>query len=178
MVCRSLLVVAIAVALPLSVACARAPSAGPDAGVASAPAPSVADAAPMEPATAALPPVVVHKNANCGCCHLWVEHMREAGFAVEVRNVGNMGPVKARAGVPPAMGSCHTAEVAGYFIEGHVPADDVKRLLAERPEARGLAVPGMPLGSPGMEVPDGRTQPYDVMLVTDGEPSVFAHHGD
>jgi len=122
--------------------------------------------------------VLVHKNASCGCCLLWVEHLREAGFTVEVRNVGDMGPVKERVGVPHGMGSCHTAEVAGYFIEGHVPAGDIRRLLAERPDAKGLAVPGMPLGSPGMEVPGGRTQPYDVILVTDGGHEVFARHGD
>lgn len=122
--------------------------------------------------------VVVHKSPYCGCCGLWVEHMREAGFAVEVRNVDNLEPVKTRVGIPAGKGSCHTAEVDGYFIEGHVPADDVKRLLAERPDAKGLTVPGMPLGSPGMEVPDGRVQPYTVELVhADGSSSAFARHG-
>ncbi|WP_339830237.1 DUF411 domain-containing protein, partial [uncultured Arenimonas sp.] len=82
-------------------------------------------------------------------------------------------------GIPPAKGSCHTAEVDGYFVEGHVPADDVKRLLRERPEARGLTVPGMPAGSPGMEMPDGRVQPYTVELITpDGKAEPFARHGD
>jgi len=81
--------------------------------------------------------------------------------------------------VPFAMGSCHTAEVGGYFVEGHVPADDIKRLLRERPSARGLTVPAMPVGSPGMEVPSGRVDPYDVLLVApDGSASVFAHYGD
>ena len=126
---------------------------------------------------AAATTVLVHKNASCGCCHLWVEHMREAGFTVEVRDTVDMRQVKERVGVPPGMGSCHTAEVAGYFIEGHVPADDVKRLLAGRPDARGLTAPGMPLGSPGMEVPGGRAQPYDVLLVTDDGHEVFARHG-
>ena len=127
----------------------------------------------------ALPKVVVHKNASCGCCLLWVEHMQQAGFAVEVRNVDNLEPVKTRVGIPAGKGSCHTAEVDGYFVEGHVPADDVKRLLAERPDAKGLTVPGMPLGSPGMEVPDGRVQPYVVELVAaDGSTSAFARHAE
>jgi hypothetical protein len=90
----------------------------------------------------------------------------------------NLGPVKERVGVPPAMGSCHTGEVEGYFVEGHVPAADIKRLLKEKPKARGLTVPGMPAGSPGMEVPSGQVDPYDVLLVAkDGSTSVFAHHG-
>ncbi|MBX3694117.1 MAG: CopG family transcriptional regulator [Steroidobacteraceae bacterium] len=103
--------------------------------------------------------------------------MKEAGFPVEVRDVDNLDAIKGRVGVPYAKGSCHTAEVAGYFVEGHVPAADVKRLLAERPAAKGLTVPGMPAGSPGMEVPDGTVQPYDVELVAeDGTTSVFSRH--
>lgn len=134
---------------------------------------------PAQSQVAAQPLVVVHKSPSCGCCGLWVEHMHEHGFQVEVRDVDDMGPVKERVGVPVGMGSCHTAEVAGYFIEGHVPAADVRRLLAERPDARGLAVPGMPLGSPGMEVPDGRVQPYEVVLVgSDGSTSTWSRHGD
>mgnify|MGYP001218801070 CR=1 FL=1 len=123
--------------------------------------------------------VVVHKTETCGCCHLWVQHMRDAGFQVTVRDVVDMGPIKERVGVPYGMGSCHTARVGGYFIEGHVPAADVARLLEEQPEAKGLTVPGMPLGSPGMEVASGDVQPYDVHLVArDGSTSVFVHHGD
>lgn len=126
---------------------------------------------------AAFPLMQVHKNEGCGCCDQWVEHMRAAGFKAEVHEVSNMGPIKERVGVPPAMGSCHTAEVDGYFLEGHVPAQDAIRLLKDRPEARGLTVPGMPLGSPGMEV-EGQSQPYDVHLVAkDGSTTVFAHHG-
>ena len=103
--------------------------------------------------------------------------MEKAGFRVEVRNVDNMGPIKERVGIPAAMGSCHTAEVDGYFAEGHVPAQDMLRLLRERPKAKGLTVPGMPVGSPGMEIPR-QMQPYDVLLVAlDGSTSVFAHHG-
>ena len=122
--------------------------------------------------------VVVHKSPTCGCCTDWVEHLREAGFAVEVRETFNMAPIQQRVGLPYGLGSCHTAEVDGYFVEGHVPAEDVARLLAERPEARGLAVPGMPLGSPGMEVPSGEVEAYDVLLVLpDGSTEVFARHG-
>lgn len=122
--------------------------------------------------------IKVYKTESCGCCKLWVAHLEKAGFGVEVENMNNLGPVKERVGLPPGLGSCHTAEVSGYFVEGHVPATDIKRLLRERPAARGLTAPGMPLGSPGMEVPSGETQPYDVLLVAkDGTTSVFAHHG-
>lgn len=137
-----------------------------------------------EPANASpvdnsLPLVTVHKSRYCGCCVKWVDHMRAEGFEVRVVETEDMGPVKQRVGIPPAKGSCHTAEVDGYFVEGHVPAEDVKRLLAERPEARGLTVPGMPAGSPGMEMPDGRVQPYTVELITpDGKAKPFARHGD
>jgi hypothetical protein len=125
-----------------------------------------------------LPGVTVHKNASCGCCKIWVERLRSAGFPVEVRDVDNLNDVKQRVGIPYGMGSCHTAEVDGYFVEGHVPIEDVKRLLRERPAAKGLTVPGMPAGSPGMEVPSGAVQPYDVILVgRDGSTSVFSHHG-
>jgi len=134
--------------------------------------------APESMAAAARDTVVVWKNESCGCCKLWVQHLEEAGFAVQVHDIDNMGPTKERVGIPVAMGSCHTGEVGGYFVEGHVPAEDIKRLLRERPEAKGLTVPAMPLGSPGMEVPSGETQPYDVFLVArDGSTSVYAHHG-
>lgn len=123
------------------------------------------------------PPITVYKSPTCGCCGLWVDHMREAGFRVEVIEEQNLGPRKAALGVPPGMGSCHTATVGGYVIEGHVPADDVRRLLLERPAARGLAVPGMPIGSPGMEM-GHRRDPYTVWLLRqDSPPQAFAHHG-
>ena len=126
---------------------------------------------------AALPLVVVHKSPTCGCCESWITHMKAAGFPVEVKDVDNLDAIKTKVGVPYGKGSCHTAEVGGYFVEGHVPATDVKRLLAERPQAKGLTVPGMPAGSPGMEVPDGTVQPYAVELVAlDGTTTVFAHH--
>jgi hypothetical protein len=126
-----------------------------------------------------LPTVTVFKNETCGCCNLWVEHLRKAGFTVNANNVDNLGPIKEQVGVPIGQGSCHTAQVGDYFVEGHVPADDIKRLLRERPHAKGLAVPAMPMGSPGMESPSGEVQPYDVLLVAkDGATSVYAHHGD
>lgn len=131
------------------------------------------------PSPALLPPLTVYKSRSCGCCGKWVDHMRAAGVTVEVRDVDNVHPVKMRVGVPVGKGSCHTAEVGGYFLEGHVPASDVKRLLSEKPAAKGLAVPGMPLGSPGMEVPDQHAQPYDVELVADdGSTSRFSRHGE
>ena len=142
---------------------------------AAVPAVAVPEAAPTPPR---LPLVVVHKSASCGCCGLWVDHMRQAGFTVEVRNEDNLNPVKEKVGVPYGKGSCHTAEVGGYFIEGHVPAADVERLLAEKPDAKGLVLPGMPLGSPGMEVPDGTVHPYTVELVRrDGSTVPYASHG-
>ena len=129
-------------------------------------------------ADAALPPVLVHKSASCGCCGTWVEHLRNAGFAVQVNETEDLNPIKERLGVPYGKGSCHTAEVGGYVVEGHVPADDIKRLLRERPKGKGLVLPGMPLGSPGMEVPDGTVEPYTVELVQpDGQVRPFARHG-
>lgn len=134
-------------------------------------------AAPAQPGTEPLPHVLVHKNEYCGCCNGWIEHLRKAGFHVEARNVDNMDPVKTRVGVPTGKGSCHTAEVGGYFVEGHVPAVDIKRLLAEKPDAKGLVLPGMPIGSPGMEAPDGSTEPYTVELVgRDGTTTPYASH--
>jgi len=128
-------------------------------------------------AAAALPSMVVYKDAYCGCCKAWVDYMRKQGFQVDVRETDGLDTVKTQAGVPDDQRSCHTAQIGGYFVEGHVPADDVRRLLKEKPKARGIAVAGMPMGSPGMEVPGGRTMPYDVVLVkADGTTQVFAHH--
>ena len=124
-----------------------------------------------------LPVALVHKSPTCGCCGLWVDHLKEAGFPVEVRDSEDVTPVKQRLGVPYGKGSCHTAEIAGYFIEGHVPAEDIKRLLAEKPDAKGLVLPGMPMGSPGMEGPEGTARPYTVELVgRDGTTSPFSQH--
>lgn len=112
--------------------------------------------------SAAQSPVIeVYKSATCGCCRVWVSHLEEHGFTVRATDVADMGTVKARAGVPPVLGSCHTGIVEGYVVEGHVPAADVQRMLAERPDIAGIAVPGMPIGSPGMEGPN--PQPYDVI---------------
>ena len=131
----------------------------------------------MPAASTGLPALLVHKHESCGCCGAWVDHMRTAGFAVDVRNVEDMQPVKSRLGVPHEMASCHTGEIAGYFNEGHVPAGDIKRLLQERPDAKGLALPGMPVGSPGMEHPEGFRQPYTVVLVGhDGQPRPYSTH--
>ena len=124
-----------------------------------------------------LPVALVHKSPTCGCCGLWVDHLKEAGFQVEGRNSEDVMPVKQRLGVPYGKGSCHTAEIADYFIEGHVPAEDIKRLLAEKPDAKGLVLPGMPMGSPGMEGPEGTARPYTVELVArDGTTSSFSQH--
>jgi len=126
---------------------------------------------------AALPVVAVYKTPWCGCCKLWVEHLRKAGFTVEVHEVEDLEAEKDRMGVPADKRSCHTAQVAGYYVEGHVPAADIKRLLKDKPKAEGLVLPGMPIGSPGMEMPDGRTQPFAVELVdAKGHATVFARH--
>ena len=118
----------------------------------------------------------VTKSASCGCCKHWVEHMRKAGFTVEVREVEDVGPTAKRLGVPEMLRSCHTSQVGGYVIEGHVPAADVKRLLAAKPKATGIAVPGMVVGSPGMENGD-RKEPYQVILFDRaGKTKVFASH--
>jgi hypothetical protein len=125
-----------------------------------------------------LPLMTVHKSPTCGCCGLWVDQMQGAGFSVNVVPMDDLNPLKIAMGVPPAGGSCHTAIVGGYFIEGHVPAADIQRLLSERPAARGLTVPGMVVGSPGMEVPSGEVQPYTVYLVDlEGNSSPYSHHG-
>ena len=108
--------------------------------------------------------VEVYKSPTCGCCSKWVDHLRDNGFIVNTHDVGNK-EARARAGISPTLGSCHTALVNGYAIEGHVPARDIKRLLRERPKAVGLAVPDMPHGSPGME--GKRVDPYDVLLIKD-----------
>ncbi|SMO32499.1 DUF411 domain-containing protein [Fodinibius sediminis] len=107
--------------------------------------------------------VVMYKNPGCQCCTEWAQHMEQAGFAVTERPTGSLPAVKADHDVPYNLGSCHTALVNGYVVEGHVPVKEVKKLIRERPDAVGLAVPGMPIGSPGMEQ-GSRTEPYDVIL--------------
>jgi hypothetical protein len=125
---------------------------------------------------ASLPPMRVHKTPTCGCCNAWVEHLRSAGFTVETIDVPDTSPIASRLGVPDALRSCHTAEIDGFAIEGHVPAAEIRRLLRDRPDAAGLAVPGMPLGSPGMEMGD-RRENYDVILFNRaGTTRVFASY--
>ena len=116
--------------------------------------------------------LVVYKSPTCGCCKGWVKHMRENNYKVEVHNQQSVQPVKDAMGVPAKLRSCHTAVVEGYVIEGHVPADAVARLLRERPPIRGLAVPGMVMGTPGMEGP--RNDPYDIIAFEDdGSVSIY-----
>ena len=170
--------------LTVMTACARTPEAvngkvSVSVGIQAAPSSSIGTATenPAQRANTGLPHMLVHKSPTCGCCTQWVEHLRKAGFAVEVRDQENLEPVKAGLGIPFGKGSCHTAEVAGYFVEGHVPAEDIKRLLAQRPDAKGLVLPGMPVGSPGMEVPHGTVQAYTVELVErDGTVTPYAQH--
>jgi hypothetical protein len=122
-----------------------------------------------------LPLVAVTKDPTCGCCEKWVDHLRESGFEVTVTE-GPVNPLKVRLGVPRDLASCHTAQVGGYVVEGHVPAGAIKRLLVERPEGTGLAVPRMPVGSPGMEVEGMEPDTYDVTLFGLGVRTTFARY--
>lgn len=122
------------------------------------------------------PIVEVWKSASCGCCIEWVRHLEANGFQVRANDVEEPALYRTKLGIPDHLGSCHTAVIGGYALEGHVPAREIRRLMAERPAAIGLAVPAMPVGSPGMDGPEykGRSDPYDVLLVTRGaEPSVY-----
>lgn len=120
--------------------------------------------------------VIVHMSPYCGCCGDWVKHLEADGFRVEKRMVEDVSAARKTYGVPPALASCHTAVVDGYVVEGHVPASDIRRLLAERPRALGLSAPGMPAGSPGMEA--AGTEAYETVLFrADGSADVFARHG-
>jgi hypothetical protein len=116
---------------------------------------------------AALPALAIYKSPSCGCCAKWVDHMKAQGFKVTVHDMDDVSPVKTRMGIPEKLWSCHTGVIGKYAIEGHVPGDVVKRLVKEKPKAIGLAVPGMPMGSPGMEV-GGPKDKYDVLLVEAG----------
>jgi hypothetical protein len=147
-----------ATALALAAAGLGAQAAGA-APAAPAPAPA--------PATAATPTAEVYKTPTCGCCGAWVDHLRAAGFTVRVHEVDDIAPVRSRLGMPAALASCHTARIGDYVVEGHVPATDIRRLLASNIVALGLAVPGMPIGSPGMEM-GPRLDPYEVLLVERG----------
>lgn len=122
--------------------------------------------------------VEVWKDPSCGCCKDWVSHLEADGFAVKVNETGNSA-MRQRLGIPQKLGSCHTALVGGYAVEGHVPAADIRRLLKDKPQAVGLSVPGMPVGSPGMDgaVYRGRRDPYDVLLVLkSGDTRVFSSY--
>lgn len=121
--------------------------------------------------------IQVYKNPACGCCINWVKHLQQNGFNADVTAADNRQPLQSYLGVPSDKGACHTAIVDDYFIEGHVPAEDIRRLLRERPDITGLAVPGMPVGSPGMENPNYPAADYDVLAIDkDGNSSVFSHH--
>lgn len=163
---RTTSAIALALILPLAVSgCAEddASTSGSQALAAEAPA-----AAGQE-----LPTVLVYKTATCGCCNGWIEHLEAAGFTVDARDTRDLMVVKRDAGVPTQLSSCHTAIVDGYVVEGHIPAEHVKSLLADRPDVAGIAVPGMPIGSPGME--GANPQPYQVYSFTrDGQAAVYA----
>ena len=131
-----------------------------------------------DPIIAKAQTVEVFKSASCGCCTLWMRHLIRSGFSAKGKNLEakELAQFKTDTGVPSQLQSCHTARIDGYVIEGHVPASDIRRLLAERPDAIGLAVPGMPIGSPGMEAGNER-EPYDVLLIRrDGTTEVFNSH--
>ncbi len=124
------------------------------------------------------PTIKVAKTATCGCCSAWVLHVQEAGFSVDAQNVDqdDLYALKDRLGITPELSGCHTALVDGYFVEGHVPASDIARLLDQRPDALGLTVPGMPMSSPGMAGP-GAGDTFETLLVAkDGSTSIFARH--
>lgn len=121
------------------------------------------------------PPMEVFKSPQCGCCGKWVEHLRRNGFRVETHDVADVGAVRSRLGMSAEFAACHTARIEDYLVEGHVPAADIRRLLNDRPKALGLAVPGMPPGSPGMEGPP--PVPYDTLLIgRDGTRAIFVRH--
>lgn len=132
--------------------------------------------APQRHSVHAATPVTVFKDPNCGCCSEWVEHLRKHAFDVTVRDTTDMSGAKRTGRVPEKLHSCHTAFVSGYVVEGHVPASDIERLLREKPKVAGIAVPGMPIGSPGMEV-GSRKDRYDVIAFNrDGATQLFARH--
>lgn len=123
------------------------------------------------------PVMTVYKSPTCGCCGKWIEHMKASGFEVKWNDVPDVNPIKKSNGVPNEGWSCHTALVSGYVLEGHVPASAVKKLLKDRPKVVGLAVPGMPVGSPGMEVPSGQVDHFDVMAFDkSGKMTVYEKH--
>ncbi len=128
------------------------------------------------PILAETPTVKVYKSPTCGCCNAWIEHLESNGFRIDAENRSDMQTVKASNGIPTKLSSCHTGFVGGYFIEGHVPAAEIQRLLREKPKLAGLSVPDMPMGSPGMEGP--HPEPYDVLAVDHaGKTTIWSSHG-
>lgn len=122
-----------------------------------------------------LPVVEVYKSPTCGCCKEWIKHLEQSGFEVKAHDVSDVNAARQALGMPQQLGACHTAKVGNYLVEGHVPAADIRKLLKEKPKALGIAVPGMPPGSPGMESP--RPVPYDTLLVgNDGSVKVYSRH--
>lgn len=130
---------------------------------------------PMKLPAHAAQTLEIYKTPWCGCCTAWADQMREAGFPIAVTVIEDIEPLKAKAGVPADLASCHTAFIEGYVVEGHVPANEIARLLEERPRATGLAVAGMPMGSPGMEV-DGPADAFEVILFSPAGRMVFARY--
>lgn len=171
-----LVLVAVVTGVSLLWASSRGPEVAPEAPVSGA---VLADPSqtPIAPDSDSLIPVTVYLSPTCGCCEGWVNHMTAMGFEMNLEYRENMTAVKAEMGIRPEHSSCHTALVNGYLVEGHVPGDVVRRLLAEAPPVRGIAVPGMPVGSPGMESGD-LVEPYDVITFTsDGRTEVFSREG-
>ena len=177
---RPLLRIAFAGGLAVSAACATPPAeeratAGSTARAEAISTPVAAAAVSADAAANAdTATITVYKSPTCGCCADWVDHVEASGFKAEVRDMGDVGPVKTELGVPGHLTSCHTAVVGGYVVEGHVPADVIKRMLRERPQIAGIAVPGMPIGSPGMEGDGSRRDRYDIIAIgRDGRTSVY-----
>lgn len=132
--------------------------------------------APAAWAAPAAPTIDVYKSPTCGCCVKWIDHLEANGFTVRSHDTGNLAQHKQRLGIPAGYQSCHTAEVGGYVIEGHVPAGDIKRLLKDKPQARGLTVPGMPVGSPGMEQGSHKDAYEVILLDKNGAPQVYSRY--
>lgn len=117
---------------------------------------------------ASRPDMTMHRSPTCGCCGAWAAYIRRAGFSITIVNETDLAPIKSRAGVPAALQSCHTAFVDGYVVEGHVPVEAIEKMLSERPPIKGIAVPEMPTGSPGMEVPMMKPEPFKVVAFSQG----------
>lgn len=171
---RKLVLTALVATLPLVASACTDASAGESTdGSADATTVASAERTAASSTDQELPTILVYKSPTCGCCNGWIEHLEAAGFTVDARDVRDIMSIKVDAGVPTPMSSCHTALVDGYVVEGHVPAEHVKRLIADDPEIAGIAVPGMPVGSPGMEGPNA--QPYQILSFTrDGQAAVYA----